>query len=291
MTILVTGSTGTIGSNIINHLASEGASVRVLVRSNKPTAFPAGVEKVVGDMTDLDSMRAALKGVDTLFLLNAVVPDELTQALLTIDLAVDAGIRRIVYFSAFNADLFFDVPHFTAKHTVEQMIAMRGIPASVLRPAYFFQNDGLLKEAILNHCVYPMPIGAVGVAMVDARDIAAVAAKELLRRELASGPLPRNTIEVVGPQALSGVEIAGIWSRVIGKTVSYAGDDLDAIEAMMRSVAPGWQARDARIMFRAMQKFGVRPEPVSQAVLTEILGSSPRTYSAFAQEAFESWGK
>ncbi|SDI56003.1 Uncharacterized conserved protein YbjT, contains NAD(P)-binding and DUF2867 domains [Paraburkholderia steynii] len=289
MTILVTGSTGTIGSHIVNHLASESVSVRALVRSDKPTAFPAGVEKVIGDMTDLDSMRAALKGVDTLFLLNAVVPDELTQALLTLDLAVEAGIQRIVYFSAFNADLFVDVPHFTAKHAVEQAIAKRAIPASVLRPAYFFQNDAMLKEAILNYGTYPMPIGAMGVAMVDARDIAAVAAKELLRRERASAPLPRNVIEIVGAEALRGEDLARIWSEVVGKTVSYAGDDLDALETMMGSFAPKWQARDARIMFRAFQKFGMLPEPASQLVLTDILDTPARTYAAFARETAESW--
>jgi uncharacterized protein YbjT (DUF2867 family) len=289
MTILVTGSTGTIGSNVIKHLSAESAHVRALVRSDKPTTFPAGVEKVVGDMTDLDSMRAALRGVDTLFLLNAVVPDELTQALLTLDLAVETGIQRIVYFSVFNADLFADVPHFIAKHAVEQAIARRAIPASVLRPAYFFQNDAPLKEAILNHSTYPMPIGSVGAAIVDARDIAAVAAKELLRRERASAPLPRNTIEIVGPEVLRGEDLARIWSEVLGKTVSYAGDDLDTFESMMRSFAPSWQARDTRVMFRAFQNFGMLPAPTSQPVLTEILGTPARTYEAFARETAESW--
>lgn len=289
MTILVTGSTGNIGSNVIKHLAAEGVSVRALVRSNKPTAFPAGVEKVVGDMADPDSMRAALEGVDTLFLLNAVVPDELTQALLTLDLAVEAGIERIVYFSAFNAHLFTDVPHFTAKHTVEQVIDKHAIPATVLRPAYFFQNDFMLKEAILNYGIYPMPIGSIGVAMVDAHDISVVAAKELLRRERADAPQPRNTIEIVGPQTLTGEEVAHIWSEATGKTISYAGDDLNAIEAMMRQFASGWQARDARLMFRAFQKFGVVPEPVSHSVLTHTLGTPARTYAEFALDAVESW--
>ncbi|WP_249337157.1 SDR family oxidoreductase [Serratia plymuthica] len=116
MTILVTGSTGTIGSHVIDILAAKGADVRALVRAGKNPAFPAGVKTVTGDMTDLNSMRAALQGVTTLFLLNAVLPDELTQALVTLDLAADAGIQRIVYFSVFNGSLFSDVPHFTAKY-------------------------------------------------------------------------------------------------------------------------------------------------------------------------------
>jgi uncharacterized protein YbjT (DUF2867 family) len=154
MTIMVTGSTGTIGSKVVDHLTGEGVQVRALVRDMNKAAFPPGVKAVKGDLTDVDSMRAALKDIDTLFLLVAVVPDELTQALVTLDLAREAGIQRLVYFSVFNSALFTDVPHFTGKHAVERAIDDKGIAATVLRPGYFFQNDARLKEAIFDHGVY-----------------------------------------------------------------------------------------------------------------------------------------
>ena len=82
MTILVTGSTGTIGSQVVQRLARQSVRTRALVRDDaSKVKVPAGVEPVQGDMTDVASMRAVLKGVDTLFLLNAAVPDETTQAL------------------------------------------------------------------------------------------------------------------------------------------------------------------------------------------------------------------
>jgi uncharacterized protein YbjT (DUF2867 family) len=106
MTILVTGSTGTIGSLVVQRLAGQSAQIRALVRDEASKGkVSAGVKPVQGDMTDVASMRAALKGVDTLFLLNAVVADETTQALGTLDLAREAGIQRIVYFSTFNSAL------------------------------------------------------------------------------------------------------------------------------------------------------------------------------------------
>ena len=80
MTILVTGATGRIGSSVVDHLAGAGASIRALTRSPETARFPAGVEAVRGDLTDIDALRAALAGIDTLFLLVANVPDELTQA-------------------------------------------------------------------------------------------------------------------------------------------------------------------------------------------------------------------
>ena len=129
MTILVTGSTGTIGSQVVQRLAGESARIRALIRDDSSKAkLPAGVEPVRGDMTDVASMRTALKGVDTLFLLNAVAADEVTQALVTLDLACEAGIQRIVYFSVFNSAVFDDVPHFAGKYLVERVIDAQAFP-------------------------------------------------------------------------------------------------------------------------------------------------------------------
>jgi uncharacterized protein YbjT (DUF2867 family) len=84
MTILVTGSTGTIGTQVLNFLDGHGAEVRALTRSPEKAQFPAGVAAVKGDLSDIDSVRAALNGVSTLFLLAPNASDELTQAMLTL---------------------------------------------------------------------------------------------------------------------------------------------------------------------------------------------------------------
>src|SRR5262249_17996017 len=134
-TILVTGSTGTIGSQVVQGLAAQGARIRALVRGDAAKAkLPEGVEPVRGDMTDVASMRAALKGVDTLFLLNAVAADEVTQALGTLDLAREAGIQRIVYFSVFNSALFDDVPHSPASTSSNASSTPRPFPLRCCGP-------------------------------------------------------------------------------------------------------------------------------------------------------------
>lgn len=144
MSILVTGATGTVGSLVTQGLADAGAQVKALVRQQGKRSFPAGVTEVVADLTDVASMRAALASVRTLFLLNAVTPDEVTQALIALNLAKEAGIERIVYLSVIHADTYTNVPHFTGKHTVERMIESLEIPATILRPAYFMQNEGMV---------------------------------------------------------------------------------------------------------------------------------------------------
>ncbi len=289
MTILVTGSTGTIGSLVVQQLADRGAEVGAITRDPGKACLPDGVSPVRADLLDVDAMRAALKGASTLFLLNAVVPDELTQALIALDLAREAGIERVVYFSALNGDLFADVPHFAGKRTVERMIERFDIPATILRPGYFFQNDAALKDAVLGHGVYPMPVGDVGVSMVDARDIAEVAASELIRRENAAGPLPRETIEVAGPDALTGDALAALWTDIARRPVAYAGDDLDAFENQTRALMPGWAARDMRLMVRGFQRHGMKAEPGDLDRLAGLLGRPMRSYRDFARETLERW--
>lgn len=288
MTILVTGATGTIGSQVVQRLAGQGASIRALVRDSGKYKGPAGVEPVQGNLSDVASTREALKGIDTLFLLNAVAADELTQALLTLDLAREAGIKRFVYFSVLNSALFDDVPHFAGKNLAERVIDTQGFPATVLRPAYFMQNDAMFKD-VLRSGVYPQPIGDIGLAMVDARDIADAAAAELLRRERADHPLPRTTIELVGPDTLTGAGVASIWSTVLGREVRYGGSDLTAFEEQAAKMMPGWQARDLRVMLRAFHRFGMVPSQDSRATLEALIGHPLRNYRAFAEEVAASW--
>ena len=289
MTILVTGSTGTIGSQVLQRLVGQSAQIRALVRDDaSKSKVPAGVEPVKGDMMDVASMRTVLKGVDTLFLLNAVAADEVTQALATLDLAREAGIQRIIYFSVFNSALFDDVPHFAGKYLVERVIDAQAIPATVLRPAYFMQNDLMFRDA-LKGGIYPQPIGGVGVTMVDIRDIADAAVAELLRRERAPHPLPRTTIELVGPDTLTGAEIAAIWASVLGHDVRYGGDDLAIFESRAAGMMPGWMAHDFRLMLRAFHRFGLIPGKDSRAIFEALIGHPLRTYRAFAEEAAANW--
>src|SRR3954470_14112240 len=238
MTILVTGATGTVGRQVIEQLVKRGADVRALVRDPAKANLPAGVNVVQGDLLDVDALRGAFSGVSTLFLLNAVAPDEFTQALIALNLARAAGIERIVYLSVIHSDLYVNVPHFAGKFGVERMIEQMGFNAAVLRPAYFMNNDLTIKDVVLGHGVYPMPIGGKGLAMIDARDIGEIAAIELLRRERAPGSLPLDRINLVGPETLTGVDVAAIWSEVLGRPIAYGGDDAAGFEQNLRRSMP-----------------------------------------------------
>lgn len=285
VSILVIGSTGTIGSLVVQGLAKQGASVRALVRQANRAASPASVTSVVGDLTDVATVRRAMTGVRTLFLLNALTADELTQSLQALNVAQEAGIERIVYLSVIHADKYAGVPHFASKHTVERMIETLGLPVTILRPAYFMQNDLSIQSVIEGYGVFPMPIGSKGVAMVDARDIADVAVAELLRRDRAAEPLPRLTLEIAGPEVFTGESAAAVWSEALDRQVHYGGDDVNAFEAQLtQNHVPTWMAYDLRLMMDRIQQVGQIPAEGAVGELEKILGRPMRTYQAFVAE-------
>ena len=147
MKILVIGGTGHVGSEVVKELQKRKADVRILIRKEE-TPAPAGVQVMVGDLLDPVSVQKALHGVDKLYLLNAVSPDELTQGLIAYDLARKLKLKHIVYHSVFRVDHFKDVPHFASKLAIESALREFDLPFTIIRPNYFFQNDASLKDPL-----------------------------------------------------------------------------------------------------------------------------------------------
>ncbi len=284
MTILVTGATGTVGNQVVEQLAKRGANVRALVRDTAKANFPAGVTLAQGDLLNPDSLRSAFEGVSTLFLLNAVVPDEFTQALIALNLAKNAGVKHVVYLSVIHSDIYVNVPHFAGKFGVERMIEKMGFSATILRPAYFMNNEWTIKDVVLGYGVYPMPIGNKGLAMIDARDIGEIAALELLRRNDSNEALPLERINLVGPDTLTGNDAANIWTEVLGRPIVYGGDDTSGFEQNLRNFMPSWMAYDMRLMSERFISDGMIPNTGDVERLTKILGRPLRSYREFATE-------
>ena len=133
-----------------------------------------------------------------------------------------------------------------------------------------------------------MPIGGKGLAMVAARDIAEIAAMELLRRDRSASPLPQQTIDVVGPDVLTGASAAAIWSEALGRKVVYAGDDTNAFERAVRAHAPDWMAYDMKVMADRFQTDGMLPAEGDVARLVGMLGRPLRRYRAETAKRWQS---
>jgi uncharacterized protein YbjT (DUF2867 family) len=283
MKILVTGGTGRVGAEVVKELQKRKAEIRLLVRTEDDRT-PKGVEVAVGDLLDPVSVQKALHGVDTLYLLNAVTPDELTQGLIAYDLAKRLKLKHIVYHSVFRVEQFKDVPHFASKLAIENALRQFDVPFTIIRPNYFSQNDATLKDPLTKASIYPMPLGDVGVSAVDIRDIA-----EATAIVLTSDGHTGKTYNLNGPGVLSGPKAASIWSKLLGKEIGYAGHDMDAFEEQMRKTAPSWSAFDIRMMFEGYLERGFIAEDGDLETLTKLLGHSPRRYEDFAKETFVKW--
>jgi uncharacterized protein YbjT (DUF2867 family) len=283
MKILVTGGTGRVGSEVVKELQKRNADIRLLVRKND-APMPAGVETAIGDLLDPVSVEKAMDGVDKLYLLNAVLPDELTQGLIAYDLAKKLKLRHVVYHSVFRVEHFKDVPHFASKLAIESALREFNVPFTIIRPNYFNQNDATLKDALTKTGIYPMPLGQVGISAVDIRDIAEAAAIALT----SDGHFGK-TYNLNGPEALSGPKAASIWSGLLGKEIRYSGHDMDAFEEQMRKQRPAWAAFDIRMMFQGYLERGFIAEDGDLETLTKLLGHAPRRYEDFAKETFAQW--
>jgi uncharacterized protein YbjT (DUF2867 family) len=269
----------------VKELQNRNADIRLLLRK-EGDGSPKGVEVAIGDLLDPVSVQKALHGVDKLYLLNAVIPDELTQGLIAYDLAKKLKLKHIVYHSVFRVDHFKDVPHFASKLAIESALREFDVPFTIIRPNYFSQNDATLKDALTKAGIYPMPLGQVGISAVDIRDIAEAAAIALT----SDGHFGK-TYNLNGPDVLSGPKMALIWSGLLGKEIRYSGDDMDAFEVQMRKRAPSWSAFDIRMMFQGYLERGFVAEPGDVEILTNLLGHAPRRYEEFAKETVLIWQK
>ena len=182
MKVLVLGGTGKVGSTVAAELLARKVEVHVLTRSaEKAAALPPGAHAVIGDLLDVATIRSAFQGMDGVFLLNVVSPNESHEGLMSVCGARLAGVKRVVYLSVQAADDAAYLPHFGSKVGVEAGLKASPFEWTILRPNNFYQNDVFFRDALLKYGVYPQPLGDAGVSRVDVRDIAEAAAIALAR--------------------------------------------------------------------------------------------------------------
>src|SRR5207248_8870839 len=155
---------------------------------------------------------------------------------------------------------------------------------TILRPNNFYQNDYWYKDVMLQYGVYPQPLGNVGLSRVDVRDIAEAAAIALT-----TGGLDGQTLSLVGPEVWTGANTAEVWSKALGKTIAYGGEDMDAWEKQSRQFFPAWAAFDFRLMYEFFQREGLKATRDELEKVTRVLGHAPRGYEDFVRETAEAW--
>jgi uncharacterized protein YbjT (DUF2867 family) len=234
----VVGATGQQGGATARALLSAGVSVRALVRDpQKPAAqalAAAGAQLAVADFDDAASLRTAFEGVARVFAMTTMssgrgTEGEVTDGILLADAAKAAGVEHLVYSSVGGAERHTGIPHFESKRRVEEHIENLGIPATFVRPTFFYDNLLRQSSALEDGAMVvrlPMPDG-IPLQMVAVDDIGAVAAAVLI----APSRVPTGAVEIAGDE-LTGSQIADVFGRRAGQParfealpVAAAGDD------------------------------------------------------------------
>jgi uncharacterized protein YbjT (DUF2867 family) len=280
-TILVTGATGNLGSQLATQLLRDGdVRVRAAVRSNDaPKAVELaerGAQLVRFDYTDEASMRDALAGVDRAFLVAPLVEDLDRLVTTSIDAARSAGVSHIVRASALGADA--DAPFALARWhgRADEYLARTGLAYTILKPT-FFQDNALNfhGETIRAQGAFYGASGQGRSAYISSADIARTAAAILRDPSRHTG----KTYVLTGGEALTDGEVATMLGEVAGRPIAYVNLEPEALAAGVRdSGAPEWLV-EALVGLEGVKAQGFAAE-ISPAV-AEITGQAPEPYRTF----------
>ncbi|MGW2666421.1 NAD(P)H-binding protein [Nocardia tengchongensis] len=274
---LVTGATGTVGRAVIDRLLAEGLPVRAVTRRPEAARLPAEVEVVRADLSDTASLPAALAGVDRVFLSTAGPEIASHDANLAAAAAV-AGVGRIVKLSSGRAGDAAAADPIPAWHRAgEHAVRASGVAWTMVRPMGFMSNALHWAGSIRESGTVRAPFGQGRIAVVDPRDIAAVAVAALTEPGHAG-----QVYTVTGPEALSAAEQTAVLAEILGRPLRFeeitperARADLDRF-----GVEPELAAAIMALRATALESFTSVVHPTVAAVT----GRAPRSFQEWAFE-------
>jgi uncharacterized protein YbjT (DUF2867 family) len=282
--ILITGASGTVGSVVLDAATRAGLPLKAMYRSEADARKTrAGVAAVIADFANKASMRRALSGVDTLFLVCSPTPQLVELEGNAIEACRESGVRHVVLNSALGAE---DYPKsFPSWHRqVEQKLKASGLGYTILRPNSFMQNIlAYNAPSIRAQAAFYAAAGSARFSFLDVRDIAEVVAKVLAAPAAHAG----KTYELNGPEAVTYADLARRISRVAGRPVQFV-DIPEAAQrkSMLEMGMPTWQV-DALLDLQRYYVGGKGGEVT--AVLPKLLGHEPVALDQFLLEFKDSF--
>ena len=268
--ILVTGVTGKAGGDVARVLMGAGQEVRGLIRrADQQATLPEGVEGVIGDLNQPETLSAALAGVRGVFLLSGY--QDMARLLAEIR---RAGVERVVLLSGSSA-LVGDMNNAVTRYMVRSETAVQesGVPWTILQPNSLMSNTFRWLPQLRAGNVVRLPFPNVRVAAIDPSDIGAVVAHVLLSEEHEG-----RSYRLSGPQSLLPADQVRILAQVLGRELHFEGLS-DAEARVEMSATMPTEYVDAFFSFFADGKLD---ESQVLSTVQEITGKQPRTFEQWA---------
>jgi len=275
--ILVTGATGNTGRAVVRRLAAAGRPVRAMVRDPaQASQFGAGVEVVVADMTQSESLPAAVAGARQMLLISPLDASMVELQSRMAQTAANAGVQRIVKISTEIADPVSDALIGQWHGLSEQAVERTGVAFCHLRPCNFMQNLQVFLPEIKASNSFSAPLGDARISLVDVEDLAAVAAAVLM-----GDATPDAPIVVTGAHAPTYREFADLLSQQLGRPIHYEATSME--EARQRFLASGvapWKTQELIRMYAYLQD----PDHTRCTdTVQRLTGQAPRSFADFVQ--------
>jgi len=277
--ILVVGATGTVGREVVARLAERGQPVRALVRSPEKAAaiVGPGVEPAIGDLAHPRTLDAALDGVTRALLLSPLDPEQAALQGNFVDAARRAGAVHVVKLSGLGTALDSPVRSGRLHAQTERQVEESGLPFTHLRPLFFMQNLLAFAPEVAATGALAAPMRDGRIAMVDARDVAAVAVATLTEPGHAG-----RAYTLTGLDALSFADVAAALSVATGRPVTFRDQSPEARRSQLVAAGlPAWHL-GLRMEFWAVLSEGAASAATD--TVRSVTGMSPRTFARFAVE-------
>jgi uncharacterized protein YbjT (DUF2867 family) len=277
--ILITGATGTVGSEVGKRLSAEGIRVRAITRNPGKAGMIRlpHVEVVKGDFEDADSIRRVCSGLDRAFLVTNSTERTEHQQIAFTRLAHQSGVRHIVKLSQLHADASAPGRFLRYHAAVEAAIRASGLTFTFLRPNLYMQGLLNFRQSIQEQSAFFAAAGDARISAVDVRDLADVAVAALT-----SSQHDNKSYALTGPDALTFTEMAHQLSRAVGRTITFVDVPPESMWAALADLGfPAWQADgllEEFAMYRRGEAAGVEPG------VREALGRPPRSFDEFARD-------
>lgn len=276
--ILLTDPTGTVSNAVLNQLASSGGNI---IKGAVDTKVKVDKLNHVHEIANINYTRPetiadALNNIDRRIPPSVEMVDIYSSF---IEGAKKNGVKFIVKLSTMGADL---EPGYTSgrlHREVEKIIEESGIPFAFLRPNSFMQSFITRSDqTIKNQNAIYLPAGDEKISLVDARDVAAVAAEVLTN----NGSQHINKVhDITGPEALSHSQVAEILSEETGRRVSYVDISEEDLHNRMKEMGiVDWSVDNALELYR-MYRSGYRSQVTT--VVEQLTGQKPTSFSQFAR--------